>query len=246
MAVKKLYLDDAYCFENEAVVLCVDGEQVTIDATCLYPGGGGQPADTGTIQFADGMQMAVVAEKAPEGAAVVRCLEGRFPDGLVGGNCAIRVDAQRRIGLMRYHTALHVFNAVMMREFRAWVNGVSMAPDHSRIDFNVEGFDVAMRDRAEELVNAVLARNLPTRAVWVSAEEYLTRPELRRTLHVAPPMENGRVRVVEIGDFDAQACGGTHVRLTSEVGRFKITKAKSQSRDNRRFHVLLESPDSLT
>ena len=208
----------------------------------MYPGGGGQPADAGVLILPDGREIQAVVEKAVSGFHLVHRLAAVPDTSLVGQRCTVRIDRTRRLALMRHHTVLHVFNTVMMRKFGAWITGVGMSPDHSHIDFKVEEYDEAMRHRAEELVNAVLDRDMPTRSTWVSEEEYRSRPELRRTLDVEPPVENGRVRVVEIGDFDAQACGGTHVRSTREVEHFTINKVKSKGRDNRRFHVMLEPP----
>ena len=242
MPTTRLYLDDAYCFEHEAVIVAVDGSCVRLDVTCMYPGGGGQPADAGLLVLPDGREIETVSEKDASGYDLLHRLSV-VPEGdLLGQRCMVRIDRARRYGLMRHHTVLHVLNTVMMRDFNAWITGVGMSPDHSHIDFKIEGYDETMRARAQDEVNAVLARDLPTRASWVTEAEYHSRPELRRTLDVVPPMQHGKVRVVEIGDFDTQACGGTHVRSTNEVGRFTITKVKSKGRENRRFHVALADP----
>lgn len=239
---EKLYLVDAYCFECEVVALSVERDLVLLNRTCLYPGGGGQPADVGAILPPGGPEHPITVEKSADGAGLLHRLGTQAPQNLVDQSCRLRLDAARRYALMRHHTALHIFNTVMMREFGAWITGVGMAPDHSHIDFKIDGYSDDVRMRAEELINAVILRDLPTRALWVSEEEYRSRPELRRTLDVEPPVEDGRVRVVEIGDFDAQACGGTHVRSTREIGAFRIAKVKSKGRDNRRFHVMLGDP----
>jgi len=68
------------------------------------------------------------------------------------------------------------------------------------------------------------------------------RDDLLRTLEVKPPVLQGRVRVVEIERFDAQACGGTHVRTTSEVGRLSIFRTENKGRINKRLYVRLEQP----
>lgn len=238
---QRLYLKDAYCFDNEAEVVAVDGQKVYLSRSCFYPGGGGQPADIGTVFWGDGSSNAVLAQKSSGGPGLVHCLSGSVPGIAPGHCCSLKLDGERRLGLMRYHTALHVFNAVMMREFGAWITGVGMAPDHSHIDFKIDEYSDALRERAEKLVNEVLSRDLAIRAYWISETEYRSRSELRRTLDVEPPIENGQIRVIEIDGFDVQACGGTHVHSTKEVGGLKISKVKSKGRANRRFHVLLQN-----
>jgi misacylated tRNA(Ala) deacylase len=88
----------------------------------------------------------------------------------------------------------------------------------------------------------VLARGLPLRSSTIPEEEFRRRPELVRTQDKKPPIIAGRVRVVEIVGFDAQACGGTHVRSTSEVGRARIVKFDNKGKDNKRFYWQLEEP----
>jgi len=92
----------------------------------------------------------------------------------------------------------------------------------------------------EAKVNAVLVENHALRAYDISEEEFLRRRELLRTLAVAPPVVRGRVRVVEIEGFDAQACGGTHARTTAEVGRFTIFRTENKGRINKRLYIRLE------
>jgi misacylated tRNA(Ala) deacylase len=75
---------------------------------------------------------------------------------------------------------------------------------------------------------------------YVSEEEFRKREDLIRTLEVKPPVSGGRVRVVEIQGFEAQACGGTHVKNTSEVGRVSIFRTENKGRINKRLYIRLE------
>jgi misacylated tRNA(Ala) deacylase len=93
-------------------------------------------------------------------------------------------------------------------------------------------------------VNAVLANAHTIKTYSVSEAEFRTRGDLLRTLEAQPPVSNGRVRVVEIEGFDAQACGGTHVGTTSEVGRFAIVRTENKGRINKRLYVRLDDPVS--
>ncbi len=88
----------------------------------------------------------------------------------------------------------------------------------------------------------MLVRGLAVTATTVAEDEFRRRPELVRTLEVKPPVLDGRVRVVEIAGFDAQACGGTHVHTTAEVGSARIVKFDNKGRDNKRFYWELAAP----
>ena len=141
---------------------------------------------------------------------------------------------------MRYHTALHILNTVALRDYGGWITGVQIAADYSRIDFKIEGFSAALCSELEQKVNAVLHENHSVKSYFISEEEFRNRDDLIRTLEVKPPVSQGRVRIVEIQGFDIQACGGTHVRTTSEVGRFSIFRMENKGKINKRLYVRLD------
>src|SRR5690606_31592862 len=97
----------------------------------------------------------------------------------------------------------------------------------------------AVAAELEAKVNAVLAGDHPLRAYDVGEDEFRRRDDLRRTLTAAPPVIDGRVRVVELGGFDAQACGGTHVGSLAELGRCAVYKSENTGRINKRLYVRL-------
>jgi Ser-tRNA(Ala) deacylase AlaX len=143
---------------------------------------------------------------------------------------------------MRHHGLLHVVNAVAREAFDGIITGVQIGPDRSRIDFRLPAFSRERLPDLEARVNAVLARGLRVGASTVSEAEFRARPELIRTLEVLPPVVEGRVRVVEMEGFDAQACGGTHVHSTAEIGRARIAKFDNKGKDNKRLYWTLEAP----
>jgi misacylated tRNA(Ala) deacylase len=239
---ERIYLSDAYCFENRAKVLAVEGKIVVLDRSCMYPGGGGQPPDTGVVVLADGRSVSIQTVQKNETGEILHVCAECIPAEAVEAECAVKLDAERRLAIMRYHTALHVFNTVMLRAFDGWITGAGMEADHAHLDFKVENYTDEMRARLENDVNDVLSRNLPIRDYYIPEDEFRSRQDLLRTLEVAPPIENGRLRVVEIAGFEAQACGGTHVKNTAEVGRLSITKVRSKGRINRRFYLALTLP----
>jgi misacylated tRNA(Ala) deacylase len=113
--------------------------------------------------------------------------------------------------------------------------------DYSRIDFKWEGFSPAVCGGLESKVNAVLLGNHALRSYYMPEEDFLKRQDLLRTLGVKPPVIGGRVRVVEIVGFDAQACGGTHAGSTGELGRFSIFRTENKGKINKRLYIRLDA-----
>jgi misacylated tRNA(Ala) deacylase len=234
----RLYLQDAYIFEHEATITGIDADHhaLMLDRTCMYPGGGGQPSDTGHLIVA-GTSIPVLTVHKSEDAIWHTC-DTLHSDLHIGAPCSVKLDADRRLRLMRFHTAFHILNTIMLRAFDGWITGVRMGADRSHVDFRVD-YTPEMPRRLEDEVNEVIARGLAISDHTISAAEFQPRDDLRRTLEAEPPIEDGRVRVVEIDGFEAQACGGTHVRETGAVGRIRIAKVDNKGKQNRRFYVEL-------
>jgi len=239
---QQLYLEDAYCFENDAIIQGVQDSILILDRTCMYPGGGGQPADVGFVMLQSGKSLKVesATKKKQDRQIKHMCVkDDEISSSLIGTKCTVKLDEERRQGLMRHHTALHVFNTVMLRSFNGWITGVVIGTEGSHIDFKVDNYSEDMRTKLSQDINQVLAKSLAVKAYYISEQEFQNSPRLLRTLEAMPPIEEGRIRVVEIEGFEAQACGGTHVRNTNEVGSLLIRKVKSKGRQNRRFYVEL-------
>ena len=212
---------------------------LAFDRTCFYPGGGGQPADDGTARVADGEPFEIVSARVDPDEIVWHVTRSPAPSSLVGRPAKLYVNKERRLALTRYHTVLHVLNTIALRDYGGWITGVQIGVDRSRIDFKLDSLSAAMCAELEGKVNAVLAGNHALKAYYLSEEEFRRRDDLLRTLEARPPVSDGRVRVVEIQGFDAQACGGTHVGSTSEVGRFAIVRTENKGRINKRLYVRL-------
>jgi misacylated tRNA(Ala) deacylase len=228
----RLYLDDAnrQTFDAE-VIAAVDGWWA-LSRTAFHPGGGGQPPDRGVLGR-HGHGLGVDHVREDEEGRIWHHVGGEQP---VGETVHGVIDWPFRYALMRHHALMHIVNAVARRHFGGLITGVQIGPDRSRIDFNLGGFGRDRIGEFESLVNAAVARALPIASSVISEAEYRDRPDLVRTLNVRPPVTGGVVRVVTIAGFDAQACGGTHVHSTREIGRARIARLDNKGKDNKRFY----------
>lgn len=159
---------------------------------------------------------------------------------LVGQKISVKIDSKLRLSLSRYHTVLHILNTITLRDYNGWITSVQIGEEYSRIDFNLEVLSTELCTELETKVNAVLQEGHPINSYMMTEEEYRSRPELLRTLNVKPPVIDGHVRVVEIRGFDVQACGGTHVGSTLDLGRFSIFRTENKGRKNKRLYIKLQ------
>ncbi|MGE3648997.1 MAG: alanyl-tRNA editing protein [Reyranellaceae bacterium] len=229
---EELFRQDSYLKSCEATVVGVDDKGVRLDRTVFYPTGGGQPGDTGTLTFADGSTAKVV--DSIKGDGVVHVLAPDAPRPAVGDKVTATLDWDRRYRHMRMHTALHVMSAVI----KGNVTGGQVNADKSRLDFNLAG-EVPTKEAVTEEMAKLIGRDAPVAAQWITDEELEARPELVKTMSVRPPSGAGKVRLLSIEGVDLQACGGTHVARTSEIGRVECVKVENKGKMNRRFIVQL-------
>jgi misacylated tRNA(Ala) deacylase len=236
---QRLYWEDDHCTEANAIVVQVRENAFAFDQTCFYPGGGGQPHDTGVVILQDGSEIKILSVHSDESDTIWHSHLGGVSAQIARQPVRLLVDRDRRIALARYHTVLHVLNTIALRDYNGWITGVQIAVDYSRIDFKLDGIVTRIRSELEERVNSVLAQGGILKSYYVPEAEFRQRADLLRTLEVNPPVIDGRVRVVEIEGFDAQACGGTHVTNLSELGRFSISKTENKGKNNKRLYVKL-------
>ncbi len=231
-----LYQTDSYLREFDAVVTGVEGQAVVLDRTAFYPGGGGQPHDTGTLT-GDGRCWRVTKVRKA-GPDVWHELDGEPPEA--GAAIHGLIDWDRRYKLMRIHTALHILCGVIWRDYGALVTGGNMTPERARMDFEFERMEKELVQEIEEKINAEVEAARPVRVAILPREEAFQIPDLIRTKINLLPESIREVRTVEIEGLDLQADGGTHVANTREVGRIKIVDYKSKGRINKRLVIELE------
>lgn len=233
---EELYLTDAYLRRFEARVVALDGREAVLDKTAFYPGGGGQPADKGTLGV--GPVRASVVDARREGSGIVHVLDTAIPDTVRELNGEL--DWERRYAHMRYHTALHALSGIIWKAFGAKVTGGQMRPDRARMDFSFPGeWTSDVVGEIERLTNEALEEDRLVRVYELPREEALKYPDLIRTQINLVPERVRTVRIVEIEGIDTQADGGTHVANTREAGELEITGHKSKGRQNKRVEFVL-------
>lgn len=231
--VEELFRQDAYLKQVDAIVTAVEDRGVRLDRSIFYPTGGGQPGDTGVLRW-DGGEAKVTDTVKADGNDVLLVLAADSPKPAVGTTVRCELDWERRYKHMRMHTALHVMSAVI----KGNVTGGQVNADKSRLDFNLEG-EVPTKEWVTEEINKILSVDHPVVPQWVTDEELNSRPELVKTMSVRPPTGQGRVRLLAIDGVDLQACGGTHVARTAEIGRVECIKVENKGKMNRRFIIAL-------
>jgi misacylated tRNA(Ala) deacylase len=227
---------DAYARRADATVVEVDGDAgaVLLDRTVFYPGGGGQPADTGRLIGASGGSWRVIGAKK-RGEEIWHTIEGELP--ALDTQVVAELDWDRRHELMRTHSALHVLCGVVWRDWKASVTGGNMEPLSGRMDFEFETMSGELVGQIEERVNQEIAADREIRVEILPREEAFAIPDLIRTKINLLPDGISEVRTIEIVGLDLQADGGTHVAHTGEIGAVKVTGYESKGRINKRIRI---------
>ncbi len=228
-----LYETDSYVSEFAAAVTGQVEGGVVLDRTAFYPGGGGQPNDTGTLSAGE-QTWAVTAVKKVDGVPV-HFIDGQLPP--VGAAVAGRLNWARRYQLMRTHTAMHILCGVVFRDYGAQVTGGNMEPLQGRMDFEFETMRQELVAAIEEAINAEVATARPVRVRILPRDEAFAIPDLIRTKINLLPEGITEVRTVELVGLDLQADGGTHVANTSEVGHIRVSDYKSKGKINKRIYL---------
>jgi misacylated tRNA(Ala) deacylase len=209
---------------------------LVVDRTVFYPTGGGQPGDSGVLDWGGGQVPVATTIKVEGGVALIPAEPVPMPP--VGAPARQLLDWTRRHRHMRMHTALHLLSVVIPLP----VTGGQIAADRGRLDFDMPeppGEPAAI----EGVLNGLIARDLAVTEDWITDAELEANPGLVKTMSVRPPLGQGRVRLIRIGEgegqIDLQPCGGTHVARTAEIGRVEIGKIEKKGRQNRRVTLHL-------
>jgi alanyl-tRNA synthetase len=205
---------------------------VVLDRTPFYGEGGGQVGDTGEIT-GDGFRFEVI-DAQKEGGFVLH--RGHLREGVIRQGAAVtaRVDAERRQGIRRAHSATHLLHHALQKRLgrHAQQQGSKVDRDWLRFDFTNQG-SVAREELAkiEDEVNALVAASEPVRWVTLPIAEARKSGAMMLFGEKYPDL----VRMVSMGDFSRELCGGTHLDNTGQVGLFKIVAEESVAAGTRRI-----------
>ena len=235
-----LFREDPYQRDARAQVADLTAEGgIVLDATVFYPTGGGQPGDSGWLEW-DGKRLAIATAVKGEGDAIV--LVPSEPAALppVGAHVVQVLDWDRRHRHMRVHTALHLLSVVIP----FGVTGGQISAGHGRLDFDMPDAPED-REAIEAALNEFVAMDARVSDGWITQAELSAAPHLVKTMAVQPPKDAGDIRLIRIGEddkwLDLQPCGGTHVARTGEIGALRLGKIEKKGRLNRRIYVHLDS-----
>ena len=210
---------------------------IILDGALFYPTGGGQPGDAGWLTWNGGRIEIATAIKGEAGQVV---LVPASPQSLPEPGVAVTqtLNWDRRYRHMRIHTALHLLSVVIPLP----VSGGQIGADKGRLDFDMPEPPQDV-DGIEAALNRLIERDLEVTEDWISEAALAANPGLIKTMSVAPPVGQGRVRLIRIGSgaaqVDLQPCGGTHVGRTAEIGHVTLGKIEKKGRQNRRVSLVL-------
>ncbi|MEP6464297.1 MAG: alanine--tRNA ligase [Frankiaceae bacterium] len=216
-----------------------DGEvEVVLDRTPFYAESGGQLADAGLIRLADGTELEVYDVQRPVGDLIVHRARVRHGEPLVGAEAVAEVDVERRRSISRSHTATHLVHQAIrsaLGETAAQAGSLN-APGRLRFDFSAPGaVPASVLADVEQQVNEILVADLPVRAFVT------TQAEARKLGAIALFGEKygDAVRVVEVGDYARELCGGTHAQRSGQLGVVKLLGESSIAAGTRRVDGLV-------
>jgi misacylated tRNA(Ala) deacylase len=238
MMTEPLFRTDAYLKRAAGRVIGLTPEGgIVLDQSLFYATAGGQPGDSGKIIW-DGGEIDIATAVKGEAGTIVLVPAAPVTLPSVGAGVEQVLDWERRYRHMRVHTALHLLSVAIPLP----VTGGQIGADKGRLDFDMP--DVPADVRAlEAAINEMIGRGLPVSDDWITDAELEANPGLVKTMSVAPPKGQGRVRLVRIGQgsdqVDLQPCGGTHVANTAEIGLITLGKVENKGKQNRRVNLHL-------
>jgi alanyl-tRNA synthetase len=218
---EQLYYADAYMKEFDAKVLeVINHEYVVLDRTCFYPEGGGQPADHGFLVYGETKAEVVDAQKV--GRVIVHKINTQSAPEK-GIQVKGLLDWDKRYALMKAHTATHLVNGAARRVLgeHVWQYGTQKGVESSRLDIShYRRLSPEEVHRIETLANQAVLANMKVKTMWMPRNEAESRYGFRLYQGGAVPGKD--IRVVKTGDWDVEACAGTHLKSTGEIGFVKI------------------------
>jgi misacylated tRNA(Ala) deacylase len=233
----RLDLGDATLREWEATVLASGPDGIVLDRSAFYPGGGGQPPDTGVLLWGGVQTRIAGARKTPDDVHLIA--EEGEPVPPAGTTVRGALDDERRSALMRTHSALHLLNGVVYRDFDLLVTSAGMEPLEGRMDFDLPSVPEGFRDQVQESCNAEIAADRQIVVRSMARDDAFAIEQVARAARDLVPAHLQEVRIVDIVGLDVEADGGTHVASTRQIGRLEIVKVENKGKGFRRLRLRL-------
>jgi len=219
---QKMYYEDPELLKSEGIVqAAIKPDRIVLDRTIFYPEGGGQPSDTGKVRY-NGTEIKVVAVESQNGV-IVHKVAGSLPR--VGTKVTLEVDEDRRMALRRAHTGTHIVNwaARMTLGSHLWQDGAQKGVQESRLD--VTHYDALTDEeigKIEELANRLVMKAVPVKIEFLGRTEAESKYGFR--IYQGGVVPSTTLRIVSVGGYEVEACGGLHVNNTGQIGMIKIVK----------------------
>jgi alanyl-tRNA synthetase len=201
--------------------------QVSLSHTAFYPASGGQPFDTGVLRTPDATAFAIPVEQVEEDERGTVWHFVRQPLS-VGAQIEGQIEWGRRFDHMQQHTGQHLLSVVFLRELEAATVSFHLGEKISTIDLSCANLADHSVERVERIANEIIGEDRPVTTLYVSraeADAMLAAGRLRKL-----PDRPGSIRLIDIADCDLNACGGTHVRSTGQIGGLQIRAVEKVSR----------------
>lgn len=233
----RLYAQDPYLKTAEATVTAITPEALEFDKTIFYPQGGGQASDSGILEMKGDQR--TIAKAVSDHGSILHLVEGGTEGLSVGDTVQISIDWNRRYAMMKYHTALHILSQVAYGAYDAGTTGNDISSERARIDMSFSELTPEMVQRLEAETNEHIAAGLDVVVETLPRAEAETKVNPEKTRLDLIPASVTDIRLVRVGDIDTDACGGTHVRSTSEIGGIRITGTKNKGKNRKRMEIQL-------
>jgi misacylated tRNA(Ala) deacylase len=237
MGTLRLELGDPTLREWDATVLTSGPDGIVLDRSAFYPGGGGQPPDEGVLLWGGVETRIVSARKTVDEVYLVAAEADPLPPPATAVRGAIA--DERRSKLMRTHSALHLLNGVVWRDFHLLVTSAGMEPLEGRMDFDLPDVPAGFRDRVQEACNAEIDADRAVVVRSMPRDEAFSVEQVAVAARDLVPAHLQEVRIVEIVGLDVEADGGTHVASTKQIRHIDIVKVENKGKGFRRLRIRL-------
>ena len=220
-----------YIREFNAVVDKNKKDYICLDQTAFYPLGGGQPSDTGILQWQD--NESEVLEVIKKGDTIKHIIKGEKPPDSTKVHGII--NWEKRYQHMKMHTAQHIISGIVFDDYNARTVGNQIHAEYSRVDFHPIRFSERDLENIENKSNNIIKQNLPIKIYEEERDSLEKRVDQQRCNLDLLPKFIKELRIIEIEGFDICPCAGTHVKNTSELSMMKIIKKESKGENKDRI-----------